>query len=355
MKRLRPSLTLTLIGLALFLSAANPGPSVQSPKSLAQQGNQTAQNSQADAKAPTLSAPTSTKIPPAPNPVESHSRPHEGAHNAYKYALALGNGVLIWLAGAIQGLSIIVTAVATAFLAGFTYQLVSISRDMHTATKAATQIAELALNAEKPYLFIEGLHLRHDEVSKILPPSSLGLIPLFGRPHPIRRTETVLIFDVRNRGRGIAIFQSLHLRPFVKRYVIQKTGKKDLSIGRSAHLPVTGQIMDAGDFLRFYAIVQDEVSPIRFANRGDVQFAVSGFVKYQDTYERIFRTGFCYLHIAADERHEGSFYLGPQKNRRTYQHKEGQQQRHQSARATTWRFVASIRRIISRPVTRAKG
>jgi hypothetical protein len=150
-----------------------------------------------------------------------------------------------------QALFTFVTTVATIFIAYFTFKLVAVTKDLHKATEAATttvqhsvvvqrlaafaaeksaEAASLALNAERPYVFVE-----KPKLTKDTEPLSLA-----GTPIPIEHRKIYLhaTFRLRNRGKGVAILHTVQVRLLAINGGISRTHGR---LRRS-------EIVDVGDY-----------------------------------------------------------------------------------------------------------
>jgi hypothetical protein len=151
MKPLNIWFALILIALALLLSGEknvsgqNLGPS----QSLTQQSNETAQQTETDAKP----SPSPTRIeqsPAAINSVVGQPSPEKSGKDSDQHACWLRK-VSEWIAGiSAQGFFNFITAAATFAMAAFSYLLVRITRELHKATEGALYIS-------RPFLLVTGV------------------------------------------------------------------------------------------------------------------------------------------------------------------------------------------------------
>jgi hypothetical protein len=200
MNQLKPSLVLTLIGLALFLSAADPIPKPSPvPRNTPQPSKAANFSHQNPEQYPTdLGTPNNAH---APDRTPTSNQEQKGGHN-------IGSMLMVT--------ATVIMAIATALMAWFNWQLVGVTNEMTSATKdmakaaqAATlaahksaEAATLALNAERPYIFVERPEIRMSEVK----------LPALSVPDPYRdflQTQRWLWFDIRNRGKGVAIIEEI--------------------------------------------------------------------------------------------------------------------------------------------------
>jgi len=149
MKRLSIWFALILIVLGLLLSGVkNPTQSSGRPsQSLPQQGDEDPNDYQAYSGQWTGTW-TVTNSP------TNQRRATDQARNSDQHASTLWK-IWEWITGiSAQAVTNTITAIATAFLAIFTYQLVWVTRDLHKASQSATEVARLALHTDRPYLLV---------------------------------------------------------------------------------------------------------------------------------------------------------------------------------------------------------
>lgn len=287
-----------LIALALLLSAVKSGHPSPSPRPTAKPSEH-AQLTKGH-----------SDQQPAPVGAPNLSHAPDGASAPDKHKNQGNDGSTIVIA-----ISAVVSTIATALIAWFNWQLVGVTRDLHTAAEATAKIAELALNAERPFLSVENPTLSYRTVD--LPSPYEILLPSSDLRTPIRVQETVVGFTLRNRGMGIAIVDEVNVRPYLARGILGRGNRYEKlpATARTMRLEFARPVMGHVDSGQYYLFVPDNVAPRMFIGSERV-FVISGFARYRDVYDRTHRTTFCYLYQPADLRHEGAFYIGPKKNNR---------------------------------------
>jgi len=289
-----------LIASALLLSAAssgtaqnqNPMPAIQRKTPLTQNRQESPLAAQAETVSPS-ETPISQRTKPAVQPSVAHNSPTEIQQDGHyekpqKFALAaLGNIAQTIL----QLLFTAVATVATVYVAKFTYQLVQVTKEMHTATEAATEAATksaeavtLALNAEKPYVFLEPLRVE-DRTEQVFDP--IGIFTPGGGFAKTVNFKWIAI-QLRNRGKGIAIVEEIYIR----QCLIELTHRK---MDRGERLSILERVIGAGERSETGTRMSVKVTPPiidTFLRR----FAVVGYVRYRDVYERRYKSTFAYFY-----------------------------------------------------------
>lgn len=322
MKRLRPLLSLILIGFALLLSAASKG--AEEPRQ-PQQGTYT----QAAAKE------HSSKARPFPtNIFQSSPQPTantggNATYNRYYQSSPFGNlpawleaistiflvGFAIWQSRFIRRSTEATEKAATATRDAVivTEKYVELTKEITDANKRAAEAAHLALNAERPYVLLKPLRI---EVKTEKTPDFIG--PLLANPYKqLYKSVTVryLSVELRNQGKGIAIIEKIYLRQCV-------AARKDMKIARGETLPITGRIIGSGEVAASGTYVSDRVAPPYFDNPAE-RFAVVGYVSYRDVYDRRYRSTFGYFYNSSTllTPHLAFFFLAAEKHNRIYEEK----------------------------------
>jgi hypothetical protein len=262
---------LILIASALLLSAAprgsaqeqSPRPTIHLKAPLSQKRKESPAATQTNAVSPSATAviqPTETSVQTPVADDRSTEIQQSGQHKKLKEF----DWIAFW--GAVrtilQILFTLITTVATVYLAIFTYQLVTVTGDLHRATQTGTevarenmkaaqasaeaakaqlefsksaneqnikiaaqsaeaarqnaQIARLALDIERPYIFIESREVSTRNVKG--GGGKGGFAALLLTTNEVEEEadadykQISLSFGLRNRGRGVAIVQAVKLR-----------------------------------------------------------------------------------------------------------------------------------------------
>ena len=292
-----------LITSALLLSAARNvraqnllGPS----QSLTKQRNETSQKTYADTKqspSPTRAeeSPSSINSPkskPSPEKIGDYSNDNEDG---------LFSRVWAWIAStSAQGFLNFLVAAATIALAIFTGKLVSVTRDMHIATEAATKVAALALNANRPFLFVQEptIHFYGESKSirgfvKSIQALALGQKsditkdPL-SQSSIYKNANAQIAFDIKNRGKGVAIIESTRVRLVIGEGLIKKPGRKLQTIGRT-DVQLELDMLDEGQFAKYF-VPSFQMSLGTLSNIVDFTdgLLVVVLVHYRDVFRRSF-------------------------------------------------------------------
>jgi hypothetical protein len=165
-------------------------------------------------------------------------------------------------------------------------QNLNIARQSTEAAKQNAQAAELALNAERPYLFLAPLRI---EEQKRTVPNYLAAF-LEGPNRQLTKTITVRWLSVRiiNKGKGIAIVEEIYLRPCVVSF-------KSQNIGKRARLPILERVIGADKFSESGISIPEKIAP-PLIDTFTMRFAVVGFVRYRDVYDRRYKSTFGYYY-----------------------------------------------------------
>jgi hypothetical protein len=187
----------------------------------------------------------------------------------------------------------VISGVATALLAWFNWRLVGVTDEMKKATseaaKAARESAEaarLALNAEKPYVFLEPIRI-DEATQRVFDPIGVFLPPPYQQTTKITKLKWLSI-KIRNRGKGIAVIEEIYVRPCI---VERRTRK----IARGERLAIAERVIGAGEQSETGTYLPDKVAPPIF-DSFDKRFAVVGYVRYRDVYERRYKSTFGYYY-----------------------------------------------------------
>ena len=130
----------------------------------------------------------------------------------------ISNGVIVG--------SAIVSALAALAIGWFNFQLVGVTRELREATEQATraanksaEVAELALNIERPYVFIENpkMMIRAEPLPADLPLHMMNIgASIFGPPPPVPlRFE--IFYELKNHGKGLAVIDDVRARTHLSR------------------------------------------------------------------------------------------------------------------------------------------
>lgn len=318
MKRSNVWFALILIASALLLSGAK-SVSAQSlgrpSQSLTQQRNETPQ--QADARTePSASTPRVGQPPATIDSPSSQPGTKISGENRDQHPCALWQ-VWKWLSSvSAQGFSNFVIAVATVFLAVFTSQLVVVTRDMETATKATVaaaqaqldftkaadeqnlaisksaakaseegvQVSRLALLESRPYLLLTE-SIQHSGFPRI------NEVPL----HADYLADVNIGSRVRNYGKGPAIL----LRAVTSAEVVQPDALPPVrDFSRCVNPFLTQEVIEPnGSFYLPNPIFSCGIpdNQITAIIERDLVLIFYGQIEYEDVFKNQFETRFFYL------------------------------------------------------------
>ena len=200
----------------------------------------------------------------------------------------------------------VVAGLATAFIALFNYQLVGVTEEMKKATaeaaeaaKQSARAAELVLNAERPYVFLEGQQIAvtlclsgFGNMLKYPAPIDVSADPLAHKGLDPRDAANLhLEFDLRNRGKGVAVIRNVRIRMLVGRG-LEENGARLWTAGRcdaQYGLTVLGLGDTAHAFSSGLQLTLDLLANVK-AREASLRFVV--LVSYEDVYKRRYSTTF---------------------------------------------------------------
>lgn len=188
-------------------------------------------------------------------------------------------------AAAITGITAILVAFSSALL-------VYIGKQAANAAESSAAAARLALNAERPYVFVENQHLM-----LFWWKGSVSIQPATEQDEIPTHVEISFGFNLRNRGKGVAILKDVRLRLIDSAKISLDTGSPKV-VGRSR------VILRYGFFIQHGIIGANETSEEPFVTFGiklpiDQWYAMNAGpqtpiiilrVAYQDVYGRTHHT-----------------------------------------------------------------
>jgi hypothetical protein len=282
---------LILIASALLLSAAKQGSAEPSPRPTPQPNKSAALSDHQSAQQITpVSTPDISQPPPdtgAPNTKEN-----DGSDTATE--------VIVFFT--------VVAGLATAAIAVFNYQLVGVTEEMKQATaeaaeaaKQSARAAELLLNAERPYLFVEnrtiGMYLRMmASIAAPIPnaPSVAEEPRKYLEVDKSGKADVQLTFDLRNYGKGPAVVRNIRLRMLLGRGLDENKYFRLVTIGREE-----GIIRGGRNLIGPGEVAQCSVSGLTLSletlseiKDWELSLRFATLVAYTDVYDRRFTQGF---------------------------------------------------------------
>jgi hypothetical protein len=381
---------LILIASALLLSAApkgtaqeqSPRPAIHRKAPLPQNRKESPAATQADTVSPAATAVIQPAEPAVQTPV-ADNRASEIQQNSEHKKLKEFNWIAFWsgVRTVLQILFTLITTVATVYLARFTYQLVTVTGDLHKATQTGTEVArenmkaaqasaeaahaqleftkvaneqnlniakqsteaakqsaeasarmvevakesaraaELALNAERPYVFLEGQQIAvtlclsgFANLLKHPIPIDVSTDPLAHKGiDPRDAAELQLFFDLRNRGKGVAVIRNVHIRMLIGRG-LEENGAPLWTAGRcDGDIQMGVKVLGLGETARVSSsglrLNLDQLGIIK-ALEASLRFVV--LVSYEDVYKRRYTTTFPFEYRAPVTRFgTGELLMGP--------------------------------------------
>jgi hypothetical protein len=248
MRRSNTWFALILIASALLLSGArNATAQGLGPRqSLPQQRNNAAQQTKTYAE-------HEASFAQVDQAVDGQSDTNKGRSYSYNnspYLTQVSERIGAWIAHiSSQHFFSFIVALATGLMAWFNYQLVGVTDEMTKATAEAAKAAiesakaaELALYAERPYLFVEnqkiGIYLRLTPSlaapPRIAPTPEISANPLrYKGQDKSDASDIRLEFNLRNRGKGVAEIRAVYVRMLLGRGLIINQDRKLTTIGRT--------------------------------------------------------------------------------------------------------------------------
>jgi hypothetical protein len=175
---------------------------------------------------------------------------------------------------------------------------------MVEAAKQSAKAAELMLNAERPYVFVEnqkvGMYLRISfdslaSISEVKPTPDVSAEPLKYKGVDRANTADVrLDFNLRNRGKGVAVLRSVRIRMLIGRGLmtneeasLRTIGRCDASIRKG--ISVIGNNESAECFAIGLSLPLDTLGAVTEWT-SSLRFAM--LVSYSDVYGRRFSAPF---------------------------------------------------------------
>lgn len=209
-------------------------------------------------------------------------------------------------------------ALATVFLAIFNYQLVGVTHEMTKATAEAAKAAALALNAEKPYVFVKSPQM----IVRAEPAPYPDAIP---SPNSTRlRFE--ISYELKNHGKGVAIIDGVRARFHLARTRSDKPTSEEQARGKTTILEIRDRVIGPADVsLNFIDSLDITPETWRKILPHQLELTLLGFVQFRDVFERRYRQDFCFRYLVGSFSPEGVvdtdwFLAGPAKNNKYHQY-----------------------------------
>jgi hypothetical protein len=213
-------------------------------------------------------------------------------------------------------------AIATIGLLIFAYwQMSFVRRSTDAVERAATAASkalqatekyeELALNAEKPYVFLAPMRV---DVRTETIPDYIGI--LLPTPRLMKeRTVRWIEIQLRNGGKGVAVIEEIYFRQCI-------ASRTDWKITRGERLPIRERVIGPSGSIKTGTHIPDKVAPPFFESITS-RYAVVGYVRYRDVYNRRFRSTFGYYYSTSTmlTPQLAFFYPATDKHNRIYEEK----------------------------------
>jgi hypothetical protein len=163
----------------------------------------------------------------------------------------------------------------------------------NAATKSA-RAAELALNVERPYVFVESQQLSFSPRQPVPPPPYLVTgVPPPESPQPSEMNIDVS-FILRNYGKGVALLQAVHTELVLTRGMFGHL-EKPIRASKDRSQMLERRILGPSDYvLRQVFGLTLPVGTWNEIKARNLGLCVVGVVRYQDVFRRINRTWFCF-------------------------------------------------------------
>jgi hypothetical protein len=174
-----------------------------------------------------------------------------------------------------------------------TERYVEMTEQMVEATKQSAKAAALALNAERPYLFVENRNLRY------IPKETF--LSMVDPTVKTQRTHVLFTFALHNFGKGVAVVNSVRVRLVVRsgpRVDVEPLPVFPITIAKdSANRPKT-RIIGADKIGDQWAEDLDVPNAIwRDILESRLTLIIVAFIKYQDVFRRFYTTRFTATYI----------------------------------------------------------
>jgi hypothetical protein len=224
--------------------------------------------------------PTSTISQPAADKKEARSDQQSEHWYDFLFQTELPNWIIIvgWA----------IAALIAFFSLGVVRRQADIAEAGVKVAQSAMEAAKLALDVERPYLIVDSPTLR-PYVSQV----TVGTAD----SQPFISPE--VLFDLRNRGKGLAIAESMRIRLLLAAV----GGKTDAVISRNRdrfQFKPDRQVISPDKHIPVRAGENCFVSPElweKIENRPNyIQLVIVGVISYRDVYERQYRKFFCYTY-----------------------------------------------------------
>jgi hypothetical protein len=169
------------------------------------------------------------------------------------------------------------------------------------AAAKSARAAELALNAERPYVFVDSQQLAYSPQT----PLSLGSFPLnllvdANKPdtpptEPPATMDIRVVFNVRNHGKGVALLKAVHTELILTRGIYDKTPRKLTRASKDRSQGLQTRILRPSQTLLYHTfgldVPIDTWNEIKKLSAG---LWVIGCVNYQDVFRRSHISWFCF-------------------------------------------------------------
>jgi hypothetical protein len=170
-----------------------------------------------------------------------------------------------------------------------TERYVEMTEQMAEAAKQSARAAELMLDSERPYVFVESQELR---ASKDIPLPAL----ITGREgNQESRMAVTVSFALHNRGKGIALVNSLAVRLILATSLLSKERQRPRRVQKSRSGELDIRVIGPDKWHRHetfgltVCLVDWQEIQVR-----SLRLLILGIVHYQDVFRRRFWTRFCF-------------------------------------------------------------
>lgn len=284
MKLSKPLSALILIASALLLSAASSGATES-----ASQPNQSSQTDTPAQQHNAISGPTVSALNKA-TAVPTTGAGATYIYNEHYYSSPFGN-LPTWL----EAVATIGLLIFACYQMRFVRSSTTAARDNASAAKEAAiatkeyaKIAALALNAERPYVFVESQELNATEASPL--PRLLGGTTAPQEP----QMDIAVSFRLRNRGKGVAVIKDVRARLLITDGMYHPVGfrRKFVTAGKVS-LRIAERVVGGGEgseqIVARFTILKTDWEKITHLN---LYLLVAGLAVYGDVFRRLYTTKF---------------------------------------------------------------
>lgn len=343
--RLRKLYLLTLVALALLLSAESPKPEPTPTKAPNRQVESHGNDIEQKQGTPTSEPSAFNSFQTAQSNQKSQNENGGKDDGIERQLIEIEKGLVAVDTGSTKiGWLLVGVGILQAMVACFQYRVGKNAAAANSATAA-----QLALNAERPFVYAESPTFSQKAQELKIPDLPLSELKVLGFDNLIGKVTFEVIYQLRNRGNGIAFIDEVRAR-----FHLATTGymsptseerkQQAKTLVLSVHDRVIGPRDDSTNFI--FGPVLDPATWYKI-RVGQLRLYLVGFVRYHDAFEQRVRQDFCFQYlVGAFDAQTGAvmsdwFFAGADKNNRTHQEKKTPKV--EPTQASLWRVIAFFR------------